>query len=273
MPYEGNEEYFGGSMQYGDGSAGRGRDYDKSRRGYDDERSDAVRPDFGRSGNRGSEYAGGRYRRRGGYSEGFGSEASRRHSGVGYSGRSGYRGEDRPSRYDRRFGGPDGDGFADREQNRFDSMRSNGRNYGGRERGWWERTSDEVAAWLGDEQAARRRENDSRREGYYRGRGPSDYTRSDERINEDINDRLTDHPYIDASNINVETNDGDVTLSGSVESRYEKRLAEDVAEEVSGVRNVENRIRINNTYSATPWNHSYDTGRPSADDAGASSDG
>src|SRR5204863_8243499 len=118
---------------------------------------------------------------------------------------------------------------------------------------------DEVASWFGDDEAARRRDMDNRREGRYRGRGPSDYTRSDERIKEDINDRLTDHPYLDASNITVESNQGDVTLSGTVESRHEKRLAEDVAEDVSGVKNVENRIRVNNTYSAMSWNRTDDT--------------
>jgi hypothetical protein len=78
-----------------------------------------------------------------------------------------------------------------------------------------------------------------------RGRGPRGYTRSDDRIKEDINDRLTDHYVIDASDIDVEVNGGEVVLTGTVDSRYEKRLAEDIAEAVSGVHNVENRIRIN----------------------------
>jgi hypothetical protein len=91
------------------------------------------------------------------------------------------------------------------------------------------------------------------RGGGHRGRGPSGYTRSDERIREDINDRLTDYDYIDASNINVEVQGGEVVLTGTVESRYEKRLAEDIAEDCSGVKNVENRLRISgsqNTSSA-----------------------
>jgi len=34
-----------------------------------------------------------------------------------------------------------------------------------------------------------------------------------------------------------------VTLEGTVNSRRDKRLAEDIAEEVSGVQNVENRLK------------------------------
>jgi len=80
--------------------------------------------------------------------------------------------------------------------------------------------------------------------GLHRGKGPKGYGRSDERIREDINDRLSDHSYIDASEIEVTVKSGEVTLSGTVEDRISKRRAEDLAEEVSGVKNVENRLRI-----------------------------
>jgi len=116
-------------------------------------------------------------------------------------------------------------------------------------RGWWDRTSDEVASWFGDEQAERRREMDERQS--HRGRGPRGYTRSDERIKEDINDDLTDSWSLDASNIEVEVSGGDVILTGTVDSRYEKRLAEDIAEDVSGVKNVENRLRVDMGTSRT----------------------
>lgn len=80
--------------------------------------------------------------------------------------------------------------------------------------------------------------------GPHRGRGPRGYRRSDERIREDICDRLTDDPEIDASDIEVLVADGEVTLNGSVETRLIRRLAEDVADTVSGVSMVQNNLRI-----------------------------
>ena len=130
------------------------------------------------------------------------------------------------------------------------------RNQDSQERGWWERTTDEVASWFGDDEAGRRRAEDSRAGDYnqfekggqqtsHRGRGPKNYRRSDERIKEDISDRLTDYPYLDASDIEIEVNSGgEVILTGMVESRYAKRMAEDIAENVSGVTHLENRLRV-----------------------------
>lgn len=78
----------------------------------------------------------------------------------------------------------------------------------------------------------------------YRGRGPKNYTRSDERIREDLNERLTDSDEIDASNITVEVSNGVATLKGSVDERWMKHCAEDLAESCSGVRDVNNQIRV-----------------------------
>jgi osmotically-inducible protein OsmY len=120
------------------------------------------------------------------------------------------------------------------------------RGYEGRgpeERGWWDRASDEVASWFGNEEAERRRRMDQLRSPY-RGLGPRGYKRSDERIREDLNDRLTDDPYLDASDIEVSVNNCEVTLSGTVDTRTAKRRAEDIAEWVSGVRDVQNNLRV-----------------------------
>jgi osmotically-inducible protein OsmY len=80
--------------------------------------------------------------------------------------------------------------------------------------------------------------------GRFAGRGPKGWRRSDDRIREDINERLTDHPDIDASDIEVQVKNGEVTLTGAVDARYTKRLAEDISESVSGVREVHNQLRI-----------------------------
>jgi osmotically-inducible protein OsmY len=78
----------------------------------------------------------------------------------------------------------------------------------------------------------------------YRGRGPLNYTRSDERIREDLNERLTDADDLDASGITVEVSNGVATLSGSVEERWMKHRAEDLADSCSGVRDVRNQIQV-----------------------------
>jgi len=122
-----------------------------------------------------------------------------------------------------------------------------GGRYGGGERGYgerggrdfWDKAGDEVASWLGDEEAAQRRRQDQ-----HRGRGPRGYKRSDERIREDINDRLTDDWMLDASDINVMVQSCEVTLNGEVGSREDKRRAEDIAEAVSGVNHVQNNLRV-----------------------------
>lgn len=89
------------------------------------------------------------------------------------------------------------------------------------------------------------------RRGEYTGRGPKGYQRSDSRINEDVCDRLADAPDIDASDIEVRTANGEVTLSGSVRERSDKRRAEDLIENVSGVREVHNALRLNRFPDAT----------------------
>lgn len=121
-----------------------------------------------------------------------------------------------------------------------------GRSYGGGERGYseggrdfWDKASDEVSSWFGDRDAERRRRMDQ-----HRGRGPKNYSRSDERIREDVNDRLTDDDHIDASDIEVAVSSREVTLSGIVDSRFAKRHAEDIAESVSGVSHVQNNLRV-----------------------------
>lgn len=82
-------------------------------------------------------------------------------------------------------------------------------------------------------------------QGPHFGKGPRGYRRSDQRIEEDINERLTQHPFIDATNIEVRVQSGEVVLSGTVDDRDAKRIAEDIVDSVSGVKEVQNQIRFN----------------------------
>jgi len=102
-----------------------------------------------------------------------------------------------------------------------------------------DRASDEIASWFGDEDAELRRQVDQ-----YRGKGPKGYIRTDERVREDVNDRLSDDAMLDASDIEVIVASGEVTLNGRITTRQDKRRAEDIAEAVSGVQHVQNNLRV-----------------------------
>lgn len=78
----------------------------------------------------------------------------------------------------------------------------------------------------------------------HRGVGPKGYQRSDERISDEAHDRLTDDPWLDASNIELVVRAGEITLSGHVESRDAKHRAEHLVEDLSGVRHVQNNLRV-----------------------------
>lgn len=80
--------------------------------------------------------------------------------------------------------------------------------------------------------------------GGYSGRGPKDYTRTDERIREDVCERLSWDDEVDATDVSVRVQNGEVTLEGTVETRHMKRRAEDLADDVSGVVDVHNTIRV-----------------------------
>lgn len=111
---------------------------------------------------------------------------------------------------------------------------------------------DEVAppSWRRLEQGGYWRRYEARG---FQGRGPKGYQRSDDRIRDEICDCMTDDPMLDASEVEVMVVHGEVTLSGSVSSRDQKRRAEDVAERISGVRDVTNQLRITRDTAGHNW--------------------
>jgi hypothetical protein len=76
------------------------------------------------------------------------------------------------------------------------------------------------------------------------GKGPRGYKRSDECICDELYERLTEHPQIDASEVEIGVQEGVVSLRGVVPDRQMKHRAEDCAERISGVKDVDNRIRV-----------------------------
>jgi hypothetical protein len=86
----------------------------------------------------------------------------------------------------------------------------------------------------------------------YRNRGPLNYHRSDARIAEDINDRLLLDEDIDPSAMSVQVESGRVLLLGTVETRFEKLLAERIADSVAGVTDVDNQLQIDRVDHVNP---------------------
>ncbi len=80
--------------------------------------------------------------------------------------------------------------------------------------------------------------------GPHSGRGPQGYQRSDARIEEDVCEHLTHYGMLDATGIQVQVENGEVTLTGTVESRQAKRLSEDILDGISGVRDIHNQLRV-----------------------------
>jgi hypothetical protein len=113
----------------------------------------------------------------------------------------------------------------------------------------WSGGREEWEASRGDRDWGRYAGQSARREGEtfrgpHAGRGPKNYQRSDERIREDVCERLCQHGLIDASEVDVRVQNGEVTMQGSVNDRWAKRTAEDVAENVFGVKEVHNQLRV-----------------------------
>lgn len=76
----------------------------------------------------------------------------------------------------------------------------------------------------------------------FAGKGPKNYRRSDERIKEDVSVALFLDHDVDARDIEVEVKAACVFLSGKVYDRKMKRAAEDCADTVYGVVDVQNEL-------------------------------
>lgn len=194
---------------------------------------------YGRYGEQG--YAGGRYGGDGGeYGRGrYGGEGGDRGYGSGYGGGRGSYG----------YGGGMRESYGGRGQRDVGGFGDGGayrQGYGGQD-------IESDQGWFGMSH------------GDHRGRGPKGYTRSDDRIRDDVQDRLCDDSWVDASDIDVTVDKGEVTLSGQVDSRNAKHRAETIVEDISGVKHVQNNLRIQESTTQA--------GRTSATTAGASGTG
>jgi osmotically-inducible protein OsmY len=223
-----SQDYTGGGRYYGDDGReaiyreeyGQGGvDYGDRPRGYD----------------AGGEYGRAAYDRAGygeaGYDD-YPAQPSRRMASGGTGGYDYERGYgDGGRREDYRRGG---------RPERAERFEDAGRNAGE----FLHRAGERVASWFGGGGEARAYHDYDKPERGARGLGPQGYKRSDERINDEVHERLTDDSWLDASNVSVSVASGEVTLSGSVDSRESKHRAERIVEDISGVVHVQNNLRI-----------------------------
>lgn len=86
--------------------------------------------------------------------------------------------------------------------------------------------------------------------------GPKGYQRSDERIREDLCERLALSSRVDVREVEVSVSEGVVTLSGTVQDRQQKYRIEDMADDVFGVKDVHNQIRVTRETAGRPGSSS-----------------
>ena len=213
----------GGGMEYGQGRSASGwqSDHDpwagESQRGEASHGGNYARQpagDYGRQGSRGSSQF----------------QAQPRDFGEGYGRSSGYGDEPRYG-HARGTAGAEFDRADRTYRQRVDFSGGAGASYGTE----WDRNTQHAGLGAGASPGT---------EGPYRGRGPRNYRRSQERILEDINERLTYDSQIDASGIEVRCADGKVVLEGEVDGRWMKHRAEDIAEACAGSLEIDNRLRV-----------------------------
>ncbi|CAG2153113.1 hypothetical protein LMG31506_04747 [Cupriavidus yeoncheonensis] len=74
--------------------------------------------------------------------------------------------------------------------------------------------------------------------------GPRGYKRTDDRIRDEICERLSYAQRLDVSDVSVDVKDSVVTLSGTVDNRGQKYYIEELADATYGVSEVNNDIRV-----------------------------
>ena len=218
----GRQDYRGGSGE------SRGGGYGESRGGFGGGSSEGR----GFRGGYSEDESSSRYGRQGGSFGGYGGEYGQ--YGGGFGG-----GEDRTTGFaGRRYGSSMGGGYTQRG---FGLEPSWGGGTGAESWGsrWGGSSYSGSGGGMGGGWGSFRQER-----GQFTGRGPKGYQRSDDRVREDVSDALERDGEVDASEIVVTVASGEVTLEGTVPDRKSKRRAEDLIEDLSGVKEVHNHLRV-----------------------------
>jgi len=176
---------------------------------------------------------------------------------MGYSQGYSYRDGDRPSfergmhDYDRGYArGPNGGGYEERSGSGTREQQdrgpqgyggSGGSGYGGDDRG-----NRMGGGYRQHQTGFGGAQGLQMPRGSHRGKGPKGYQISDDRIRERVCEALHEDHDVDASDIDVSVSNGEVTLTGTVEDRQTKRMAEDCVLQCAGVRDVHTQLVLQN---------------------------
>jgi hypothetical protein len=161
-------------------------------------------------------------------------------------------GASRADRPDERFGaehyGDDRDGDdGERRQT------APGRSYGG----WDAHAGSFQARWsdappsAGDDRGPAARDAVGRTAGE-RPRGPKNWRRGDDRIRDDVCERLSRERELDVADVSVDVRNGHVTLEGTVADRRTKHAIETLVDRCHGVQEIDNRIKVIRAEPARP---------------------
>jgi len=184
------------------------------------------RPDTRREAGQASRRHGGGYSGTPGYGRGYGRDFGGGGPNQGFDGShgQGYGGGVGPTDYREGFGGEAyGGGMQGADYAR--SFGGRGEDFGGDDRNWLDQRADE------------------RSQGPHRGRGPRGWSRQDERIREEVCERLLQDRLLDARGVEVTVQDGVVSLTGEVPGASDAAHAEMLARQAPGVVDVRSELR------------------------------
>lgn len=102
-----------------------------------------------------------------------------------------------------------------------------------------------------------------------KGENPS--KNSDAWITTKVNTNLMFHRHVSASNTDVSTQNGVVTLKGEAESREQRDLTTEYAKDVDGVKSVKNEMTLSETYPKSKMNKKVKAAKEDIDDASITS--
>ena len=122
-----------------------------------------------------------------------------------------------------------------------DQLQNWGNWFGGRVRGGTAEVGRAVRG-RGEQMASALEDQDQRSAMARQSQSPR-YRRPDERVLDDVWHRIS-VAAVDPQDVEIEVSEGVVTLSGRVSTRFEKRIIEDIADGVFGVKEVHNHLRL-----------------------------